>query len=352
MLYNIIFYGMIFVIVLDIIILIFKKILYKKKSTIFEENFSRYNMYNYRQGKYSFNYSSKSIECVFTISKDGFLDNISYTDVILLGGSSAFGVGSKGSDYNISAFLKNKYGMKIKNLSIPGWNIEQEVITVFKHYEKLKAKKIILFDGSNNLALGLPFDYHNYDIESSPYAFYQEKEFKRYFYEGKADNIKVLTIKLFKAIFRHSFFVTLVYKAMKAGSFGETKNIKTEVDYDNISDIAVNNYCKWVEILAAFCKDNNIELIVATQPYFIYGKNLDELNSTKESFKFNTPFDDYMLMSLNKLENKIKNIDNIVYIPIFRLLSNELKLKDFTDAVHLTTDGYEIIADYLYKRIK
>lgn len=352
MLFNIIFYGTLSLILFDLLIMIYKIITLKKDSSVFEENFSRYNMYNYKQGQYSFNYSKQRIPCTFDISKDGFLDSIDYTDVIFLGGSSAFGVGSNGNGYNVSAFLKNKYGINIKNLSIPGWNIEQEVITIFKHYEKLKPKKIILFDGSNNLALGLPFDYHNYDIEISPYAYYQEKEFIKYFYNGKSDSIKMLSIRLLKTIFKHSILITLLYKTMKLGNFRETKVDKIEIDYDGISNIVVDNYIKWIEILASFCKSNNIELIVVTQPYFIYGKNAKELEYAKENFKVNTYFDKYMLMSLDKLEEKIKNIDNITYIPIFRLLSKQLDLNYFTDAVHMTTDGYEIVADYIYERMK
>lgn len=342
------FYIVFFLVFLEFFVIVYT-MNKKKKNNNFIYSFSRYNMYNYKEGNYKFGYASEKIECTFNITEDGYLDKIRKADVLLLGGSSAFGVGSKGNDYNISGFLKKKYNIDIINLSIPGWNLEQEVITILRYIEQVKPRQIILFDGANNLAFGLPFDYHNNPIASSPYAFYGEKEYKKN-YEAMQNESMLFQIKnILRLLFRHSFIVRIIYKKIiSRNSFSEvgTKHL----DVQALIKISVDNYIKWVNLLSAVCLRWDIDLIIATQPYYIYGKDDLKENEVEHFNSINKFFDDYMLKAYDILDKELEKISTIKYFPIFKLYQKFSPLI-FTDAVHLKTDGYEIIADYLYTKI-
>ena len=308
-------------------------------------------MYNLEEGDYNFDYSKEVIKCCFNISKDGYLDDIIKADTILMGGSSAFGVGSKGNGYNISSFLKKDYGHNIINLAIPGWNIEQSVITLLKHIEIIKPKRVILFDGANNLAFGLSFDYHNNPIETSPYSFYGEKKYKQDYYEEKNESIFFTIKKLLRIIAINSTITKKFYYILKPKV---AKRIEDEnlSDIARLMDIAVENYIKWVKLLKIVCLDSGIELVVATQPYYIFGKDINKIakKELEHIDSINNFFDNCMLNAYEKLDSELSKIREIKYIPIFKLYK-ELKLNLYTDAVHLKTDGYKIIAEHIHKQI-
>jgi hypothetical protein len=345
-------YILSFILIIDFIIMLYK-INKKKENKGFEYRFSRYNMYNFEKGVYDFNYGKEDIKCSFDISKDGYLDEIRKADTVFMGGSSAFGVGSKGNEHNISGILKNEYGYDIINLAIPGWNVEQAVITFLKHIERINPKRIILFDGANNLAFGLPFDYHNLQIDSSPYSFYQEKAYKQNYNDAKNKSIFQQTKILLKSIFQHSILVKILYHTIKFRILGNNNSIdKNLLDIDSLIDISIENYIKWVNLLKVLCLDSEIELVIATQPYYLFGQDINKIpkQELKHIYSINNFFDDCMINGYKKLDNKLSKIERIKYIPIFKLYK-DLKINLYTDAVHLKSDGYKIIAKYIHKQL-
>ena len=343
-------YILVFILLIDFFIAFYRT--NKKTNKELEHRFSRYNMYNIEEGNYDFNYSKENIKCQFNISKDGYLSDIKKADTIFMGGSTAFGVGSKGNNYNISGFLKNNFSHDIINLAIPGWNIEQSVITLLKHIEKIKPKRIIIFDGANNLALGLPFDYHNLPIDNSPYSFYREKEYKKNYDESKNEIIFFTFKKLLRLFFRNSIIAKNIFYILKP----KIKiNPSADISLSSINktmDITIENYIKWIKLLKAVCLYSNIELIVATQPYYLFGQDINKVSKKDLAHldNINNFFDDIMLKAYEKLDSELNKIQGIKYLPIFKLYKN-LKLNLYTDAVHLKTDGYKIIAEYIHKQI-
>ena len=117
-------------------------------------------------------------------------------------------------------------------------------------------------------------------------------------------------------------------------------------------DIAIENYIKWIKSLKAVCLYFNIELIVATQPYYLFGQDINKVSKKDLAHldNINNFFDDIMLKAYEKLDSELNKIQGIKYLPIFKLYKN-LKLNLYTDAVHLKTDGYQIIAEYIHKQI-
>ena len=102
----------------------------------------------------------KPLSCSFDITVEGFQDKIIPYENLLIGGSTAFGTGATSSQTNVTGVLRKKYDLDVINLAVPGWTIEQEVITIIKYIDTISPKQIILVNGPNNLALGLPFNYH------------------------------------------------------------------------------------------------------------------------------------------------------------------------------------------------
>jgi hypothetical protein len=345
-----IFYILGFVFFIDFFIAIYKA--NKKTNKQLEYHFSRYNMYNIEAGDYNFNYSKENIKCQFNISKDGYLCDIKKADTIFMGGSAAFGVGSRGNNFNICGFLKNDFSHDIINLGIPGWNIEQSVITLLKHIDKVEPKRIIIFDGANNLAFGLSFDYNNLPIDSSPYSFYREFEYKKNYDESKNESIFFTFKKLLRLVLRNSIIVKNIFYLIKPKIKINPKiNINTQNIVNSI-DVAIKNYVKWLKILKTICFDYDIELIVATQPYYMFGrdKNAISKKDLEHIDSVNNFFDNYMLNAYEKLDIELKKINGIKYLPIFKLYKN-LGLNLYTDAVHLKTEGYKIIAQYIHNQV-
>lgn len=314
--------------------------------------FSRYDMYRAEPGSYEFGEGAEEEVSRFNISKDGYLDEIRQADVLLLGGSSAFGVGALSNETNLSAFLREVHGFDIINLSIPGWNVEQAAITFFKHWERIRPKKCILFDGANNLALGLPYDYNNLSIDTDPYAFYREREYRINYVNGThCDRAGWLARRLARKIFKHSFIARAFYRlaGQQATPFYESQ---VQLDTARIADLMVANYIKWVTMLASVCTQAGCELIVATQPYYLYGVQVEGLapGELDHLGKLNPSVDSYMLSAYDKLDAALTQLvaDGVTvrYLPQFKS-ADKLGVGCFADGVHLTSEGYEIVAEQL-----
>ena len=345
-----IFYILGFVLFIDFFIAIYK--VNKKTNKHLEYRFSRYNMFNIEEGDYNFNYSKENIKCQFNISKDGYLSAIEKADTIFMGGSSAFGVGSKGNDFNISGFLKNDFSHNIINLAVPGWNIEQSVITLLKHIDKVEPKRIIIFDGANNLAFGLSFDYNNLPIDSSPYSFYREKVYKKNYDESKNENIFFTFKKLLRLTLRNSIIAKNIFYLIKPNTKINPKVNENTPNIINSMNEAIENYVKWLKLLKSICLNHDIELIVATQPYYLFGRDKNEISKKdlEHMNNVNNLFDDCMVNAYKKLDIELNKMQGIKYLPIFKLYKN-LGLNLYTDAVHLKTEGYKIIAEYIHNQI-
>jgi hypothetical protein len=367
--------GKVFLLVLFVFVCeVLLSIKLKTRARYLPSCFSRYNMFKVQPGTYRVNVSNKqynlpnkhSFVSVWDIRPSGYLSDLRQCEVVLLGGSSAFGTGSRGSDYNISSFLNREYGTDVLNLSVPGYNIEQEILTLFQNLDLIKPQKVILFDGANNLAMALPFDYNNKAISEDPCGFYGESGYQeavaRYFGGVDATHyfspfIKRLleqdfllrtttslisfTISKIRRIFRY-FFNTF--------SASKSEEHSSKPDFTETMLRSINNYVYWLEILSDVCQRREIEVYIFTQPYYMIGRQAEELKSAN-FFNVNKQFDDFMLQSYAILDKRLNKLKNIYYCPIYKKMANE-DINYFVDAVHLTEDGYRLIAKEIAAVIK
>jgi len=346
-------------IIIAIIAIVFIVDLYfglSRRTRKMEFQFQRYSMFNMRSGntkitlsKHYYNLPGNSdFECEFTISSDGYLDDIRQCNNVLIGGSMAFGMGCSGNSENISGFLRKKYQIDILNLAIPGWNIEQEVITLLRYITTIKPQKIVFLNGANNIAFGLPFDYHNYKISPDILSFYDEVKYadavNQHF--DRCPNLMQRLKGLLKEALSHSYLVRFAYRLLIHKDKNQILESNSELlDFDMLGNMAVKNYLDWLDIFVAIASSKGIEVHCVLQPYYLYGRSPAEITGLN-FYNVNTSFDNYMISAYNKLDSALSTFVGITYHPIFRELATE-NVALFTDAVHLNGEGYEVVADRL-----
>lgn len=321
-----------------------------------EFRFSRYSMFNMRPGRFQMTLSKQhynlpensDVECEFTISPDGHLDNIRPCDNIMIGGSTAFGVGSPGNSQNITGVLRNKYKLDVLNLAIPGWNIEQEVITLLRHIVTINPKKIVFLDGANNLSLALPFNYHGERIHPDALAFYGEDTYEKAINQH-FDSVQAIGRRfkaLLKEVLRHSLIARAGYRVLGPQNTRKVSIAEKEhIDVDVLANVAVQNYLEWMRIFVEVASSRGIEVHCVLQPYYAFGRDMAAVGRFN-FYNVNPAFDDYMISAYNKLDSALLVFKGIIYHPLFREMATE-SVGLFTDAVHLNDRGYELVADKL-----
>jgi hypothetical protein len=316
--------------------------------------FSRYNMYTLQPGTFSVTLSkhyynlpdNQDVACRFEIAPYGYLDAIRPCENILVGGSAAFGVGSPGNAWNVSGHLREKYLADVINLAIPGWNIEQEVITLLRYLDAIRPKRILLFDGANNLALALPFDYHGYPTSADALAFYGERKYAQAIDEhfDTAPDVRRRATMLVREMLRHSVIARAVYRVAGGQQAAKASAAATGgVDVDAQAAVAVENYLAWLKVLVAVAAARGIEIHCILQPYYSYGRDGAEARNF-HFYSINDTFDRYMVAAYGRLDSALSEFAGITYHPVFKEMAAE-SVGLFTDAVHLNGTGYGVIAD-------
>ncbi len=318
--------------------------------------FSRYNMYKQKPGDYEFTMypgrynlpNNEPLDVEWKVDNSGFLDPIRRADVLFCGGSSAFGTGTSSYKLNVSNTLKNKFGYDIINLSIPGFNAAQEVITILKHLDEVKPKTIVLFHGSNDIAGAFPFNYWMDSILPDPHAFYGELEYGQLINEYYSYN-SGFSLSLKRLLLRASYrFVSakilhrayLAAKRLRRSVAGTTPAFSK--NYDAEVAQAFQSYKSWIDVLHTVCVAKKIRLIIGVQPYHTYGRSTEEI-TTRTQLRMNPVFDGYVSSMLNPVFEYLKTLRGVeahAFYEDFKKLDANL----FIDPVHLTNAGYALIA--------
>lgn len=324
--------------------------------------FSRYNMFSQKPGSYSFHMSPKAYNLPgnspqavqFKVAESGHLDLIEKAEVIIAGGSMAYGIGCTSNEKNACSLLKQKLQKKIINLAVPGYNIAQEVITILKYLDDIQPKTIVLIDGANDLALGLSENYNRVPIDSDPIAFYGEKEYKYIVNENiKLSSLPFLRQGILNAL-PHFFVLRFHFQILKAlknlfKKKGASNSLSAEVS--NNKEKTMQNYLHWLKILADVCKQRQIKLVVALQPYYSYGRQ--EKDFADFHFKRNHEFDNEMLSMYEAFESKLNELQKtstFEFVTLYKRV-DKFSVNMFTDAVHLNDAGAIEVANLLHPHL-
>ena len=95
---------------------------------------------------------------IVNLDRDGFRKSLNFenkkNEIIVLGGSSAFGIGSSSDEKTISSFISSKTKYNALNRAYSAWNSHQELISLVKYNKNFKYS--LSFTGTN--------DFHNFCV--------------------------------------------------------------------------------------------------------------------------------------------------------------------------------------------
>ncbi len=277
----------------------------------------------------------------FNIKKDG-------VRIIAFGGSTTIGLESSDqetypSQLEILLNEKNKENYEVLNMGFGSKSLNYIRDLFFSEAYKYEPDIIIIYSNRNSLI---------YDGGKIDPTFEGNKIIKvNYFLQQNVMTYKLL-FKIYKKILNLS--IQSNFFATPFGGSGISEKYLIE-GYKN----------SLIEIVK-FAKDKNIKVILVKQAYYFEPNIILELNNYSirnllEEYKNNTFKDKYKLNDeinfwsvmgtvLNKNIDELKNFNNVVIVDPVKDLVNSGD--NFTDYLHLTPKGNQILASNIYKKIQ
>lgn len=324
--------------------------------------FSRYNMYVQRPGRYCFELdpvfynvgADQPLNVEFEIGPEGFADAIRKAEILLCGSSTAFGIGSSGPRASLAGVLREKHGIDVVNLAVPGYCAAQECITVLKHIREISPRRVVLVHGVNDMALVLSVNYRNAPTSDDPLAFHEEAVYRDVMNEFfcRRSGFRVTLKRLFLRArdrfvsLKVAYFLYSRYKEAAGLGQGQVPSQTMETRYL----VGLDNYSHWLGALAASCREWGVELIVALQPYYRYGRT--EAAVAAARFPWTNPaYDAHILRMYELWDQRLATMEGVKYLSLHKRFA-DYGLDSFVDAVHLSNRGMEIGAEELSHALK
>lgn len=297
--------------------------------------------------------------------KNIFEVNKKKSTILLLGGSTAFGVGATKDERTIAGILDRKTKYNCLNLAGRGYSGFQELLGLFSNInllKELKIKKIIMLSGINDLYLNT--------IKENRYPgnFFFISKFKQdinnsFFSLKKKFILKILKIYLNvigdKAKYDFKNFSSKdVIKFLISRKYRKIFLLK-EYEKIKLNDVLERNF----EIYKILEKVFNCEVLFFFQPILKICKELS--NKEKELIKIS---EKYFSEENRKVNHFLSDENYYSYVKLFKKISNSKKIKFFdtnayikkknfgkislfVDNVHLSDDGNKVVASYIEKII-
>lgn len=245
--------------------------------------------------------------------------------IIMVGGSTTFGLGAPNDSETIPAYLQNmfqdKFGTRIKviNAGVIAASSAQEVYYVKKELIQLKPDLIIAFDGYN--------DAFNVQLSEVDENTKYEKLEKR-----------TLVEKIGKQYFSQFAFPNVIYQ-----------NIHDSMQIQYLTEeVKKENTQKWLNRWNEVCqisKDNGSELLVIVQP--MIGTSDRKLIHAEQKI-YDEPKTKKVIEFLNALGDSIDRLEcNSVDL---RHTFDDVNGQVFFSAVHTGSFGNKIIAEKIYEQ--
>ena len=282
--------------------------------------------------------------------------------ILILGGSTAFGVGASSDSKTISGILSKKTKYNFLNLAGRGYSGLQESITLISNIDEISRsniKKIIIFSGLNDLYLNSSF------VSRYPGIFYFYSDFisamnNYYFSFKKRFILKIINFFLmiikddndydFKSLDRKNIINFIFSKKFRKFFLHNKRYEKLK-----LQQIINRNFRMYKSLEKTF----NCKVIFVFQPILKICKNpsivekklLDysKLYFPEENKKLNNFLSKTLYKRFTKIfknisrKNKIKYYDSNIFLKKKNLKNETL----FVDNVHLNDRGNEIISWYL-----
>ena len=318
----------------------------------------------------SFNFRSKEINT----DNKGFRFNLEFQNypksifeinnekqnIIILGSSFGFGVGSTNDANSISGHLEKKNkNYNFLNLSGRAHVGIQEILSLILNINEIKnVKRIIILSGVNDLHIS------NFQNTTYPDLFYFKSLFVNQMEKSQLPYKKRIFKNLFNLFSSNNLTFDALKKINKSNLFrflssSEFRHDIINVKKDNISfEKKIDRNIKLYKILGDYykcdisfylqpvnnwCKDGNDEetqLYEYSKKYFTkFNKHLDETYSYNNYEKY------------KKFYFEQSNKNNINFFDINDYFKQKTSKKDwiFVDRVHCNDKGYELAAEFINK---
>ena len=260
---------------------------------------------------------------------------------LLLGGSTAFGIGATHDSKTIPSLLNDYTKVKWFNYGGRAYNSTQEII-LFNMFPQFNIKKMIVFSGINNALLST-FSL-NRKLEHGMTPFVNQTRFH--------ESMDMLSENLIGIKGRAKKLISEV-----TGGLFSRRRINSDVSYECTYEDILKYFERDLSVLKCFSKSCNFDLHFIFQPFSDWiskdlHKNEEFLFSylDKKQGAFWLKF--YSMLSKNKEKyiNGVQEVCNRQDVSFFDMNSAEEFKRDewlFVDRVHLTDVGYK----YAAKRI-
>lgn len=245
--------------------------------------------------------------------------------IILLGGSTAFGIGSSSDDTTISGYLQKKltsnnlHNIEILNAGVGGTISFEEKYFAENYLMEFQPDLFIVYDGGNDVRYRITEpetrinEKNNYSFKFGDYPFY-----------------------------RTPFVIDkIVTKFSNAND--PIKNILISEDVKNkIVDTYIENWKN-------FCNSNEIDTVVFLQP--MVGTGFKQLTESELEFMMH----DDVSMELAMLEDISKNFDKLknscTDAKDIRDVFDHIESTIYYDQIHVSDAGNKIIAEEIFEQI-
>ena len=321
-----------------------------------EENFSSAVI---NTDQFGFRYTSNKSSKISPCSDSKIFDQ---NTSLIIGSSSAFGVGASSDQKTISSLL-TKYS-KEKYLNFGGRaHVSSQELTLFNQFASKfkKIKNVIIFSGLNDLYLSYLRNDFN---ELAPFFYGKQyvKNMENVDISFKRQIIKFFLYPFYKNSINYkklSLEELLKLKYRKHKQYNQNRNIKKSYSVDYTIEHLERNLFIWKKLSQSF----PFNLIYVLQPTLEWMPKLPSkeeniiikyLNTEKDRIKVNnilskSVHEEYSL----KLRRVCKKL-NIRYFDSNYGFSKNINNDDwlFVDRVHMTDKGYSLISIYLNEIIK
>ena len=260
---------------------------------------------------------------------------------ILIGGSTAFGVGASSDSKTISSLLHKKTGDAWINLGIRGAVSFQEYICLIQHITKFKGVKELFFcSGINDIYRNLS------DSDNTKYD-------KRFQFQN--DLFSTCSARRITYLYLKSLFSRETVNDMIENR--EKDKIITGFSIQKSIDLIKEQYKRNFILYKALASYFNCKVTFGLQPFFHTSKKIGsgrEKIAIKRS-ETNQKDTDWVqvreritsnLNTISHFLNEISEINNFNFINFNFFFSDDIEF--FCDSVHLTNSGYSRIAETYY----
>ena len=276
---------------------------------------------------------------------------------LIVGASTAFGVGASSDDETIAAHLRQMTGELFLNMAGRAFNSKQELILFLNHLEALKTvKRVVLVSGANNLYCSA-FSSRLYDPMFFSDLYLQAMESSFLSKKRKVSGFALRALGLSKLDWKR-----LHLKEVPKAMFASLKRSNSSNLGDNSGrvdiDAAARRTCEDLHIWKILSKSMGFDLIFCLQPMPAWcGKILcpeeqalfDGLNSDQNRILQRLDDQQVGLRYGNELANFC--VENDLTFVNLNTSLKDIREWIFVDRVHLTDTGYGRVAKDIFNTI-